>query len=114
MHEAAEKEWEEFVAERTVGVVEIREMRERVREEQDRKKAEKDSREGAADIQGEGEAKSMEVDEPESMGTAGVTGAKEESKQESKVVEKSEAKEESKQEEKDDVMHADDDDAVEY
>ncbi|KZP05151.1 hypothetical protein FIBSPDRAFT_1054247 [Athelia psychrophila] len=109
VHDAAEKEWAEFAAERAAGVEEIREMRERVREEQDRKKAERESREEAAV-----EAKGMEVDEPV------VEVVKEETKQASKVepvvvvVEKVEAKEESKPEEKDDAMQADDDDAVEY
>ncbi|KZP29645.1 hypothetical protein FIBSPDRAFT_851243 [Athelia psychrophila] len=109
VHDAAEKEWAEFAAERAAGVEEIWEMRERVREEQDRKKAERESREEAAV-----EAKGMEVDEPV------VEVVKEETKQASKVepvvvvVEKVEAKEESKPEEKDDAMQADDDDAVEY
>ncbi|KZP09259.1 hypothetical protein FIBSPDRAFT_873741, partial [Athelia psychrophila] len=111
VHDAAEKEWAEFAAERAAGVEEIREMRERVREEQDRKKAERESREEAAV-----EAKGMEVDEPV---VEVVEVVKEETKQASKVepvvvAEKVEAKEESKPEEKDDAMQADDDDAVEY
>ncbi|KZP03727.1 hypothetical protein FIBSPDRAFT_1055114 [Athelia psychrophila] len=111
VHDAAEKEWAEFAAERAAGVEEIWEMRERVREEQDRKKAERESREEAAV-----EAKGMEVDEPV---VEVVKVMKEETKRASKVepvvvVEKVEAKEESKSEEKDDAMQADDDDAVEY
>ena len=41
MKEAAEKEWEEFKAERTAGVEEIGHLRERVAEEEERKKTER-------------------------------------------------------------------------
>lgn len=47
MKEAAEKEWEEFKAERTAGVEEIGHLRERVAEEEERKKTER--RESTAD-----------------------------------------------------------------
>ncbi|KZP09282.1 hypothetical protein FIBSPDRAFT_964114 [Athelia psychrophila] len=98
-----EHKWAEFAAERAVGVEGIREMRKRVREEQDRKKAERESREEA-----QLEANGMEVGEPV---------VKEETKQAGEVVpvvEKVEAKGGSKPE-KDDVTQADDDDdAAEY
>ncbi|KAF7969616.1 hypothetical protein HWV62_26785 [Athelia sp. TMB] len=107
VHEAAESEWSEFAVERAAGVEEITAMRARVREEQERKKAERDSRE---DAEGEAEVKGMEVDEPLAQ-----KGEPEADKTEEKKAEvKEESQPEPPKEDKDDVMQADDEDAVEY
>ena len=54
--EAAEKEWEEFKAERTAGVEEITHLRERVAEEESRRKTERHAA-TAADEEQDGDAK---------------------------------------------------------
>ena len=118
--EAAEKEWEEFKAERTAGVEEITHLRERVAEEESRRKTERRAA-TAADEEQDGDAK-MAVEGGEDAQMDVDDGAKKES-QETKARE-SEEKEKEKsggsKEEKNAKMEvtptpgADDDDAVEY
>ena len=57
MREAAEKEWEEFKEERAAGIDEINQLRERVAEEESRRKAERretvDENDGDAKMDGD-------------------------------------------------------------
>ena len=108
--EAAEKEWEKFKEERAIGVEEIKELRQHVAEEQERRKAERESR-GEIEVDKEmttvndspiaEKAKDgMDIDDA----PAG-SATKEESKD---AVAEPDVKDESV------AMQADDDDAVEY
>jgi hypothetical protein len=107
VNEAAVKEWETFKDERAAGVEEIKDLRQRVAEEQERRKAERESR-GEIDADkematvndsptAEKSKDGMDVDD-----TPGEVSTKDESKDEPDVKDESAA------------MQADDDDAVEY
>ncbi|KAL0572457.1 hypothetical protein V5O48_009497 [Marasmius crinis-equi] len=104
--EAAEKEWNLFREERTTGIAEIQQLRQRVVDEETRKKgsagdedAEMETSEPAVKKEEKSQGESMDVDDgPESSSKD--TGAKEKVKEESAPPAA--------------PMQADDDDAVEY
>ncbi|KAL0955520.1 hypothetical protein HGRIS_001758 [Hohenbuehelia grisea] len=122
--EAAEKEWEAFKEERTAGISEIQQIRQRVAEELDRKKAEKekDALETEATVEGavENQDKSSNG-EPKNAAAPTAVSAQEASSGDAEmdVDEARSQKDDSKaadlvQKEEPAVMPADDDDAVEY
>jgi hypothetical protein len=113
--DAAEKEWDAFKIERTLGVEEINQLRQRVAEEQERKKAERLSRN-----EPESEDKEMvpQIDEaapikPKDDVEMDVDDTTAETKPKEDIVTK-EVPAEPEVKEEPAAMQADDDDAVEY
>lgn len=111
--EAAEKEWDAFKTERTLGVEEISQLRQRVAEEQERKKAERLSR---AELDADKEM--VPSDQPAPVKKEDVqmdvddTAATETKTKEDIATKEAPAEPELKEEPT--AMQADDDDAVEY
>jgi len=108
--EAAEKEWETFKNERAAGVQEIKELRQRVAEEQERRKTERERRgELEADKEMAAVNDSPTVEKSKDRMDVDDVSAEAAAKDDGKdAVAEPDGKDESS------VMHADDDDAVEY
>lgn len=117
VQDAVEKEWQDFREERSVGVVEINELRQRVAEEDSRLKAEtKDELDqdvglAASESNGAAENKIASKQDDDAKMEIDEAPSKEESKEEppSKTNPEPEHKEDPLS-----AMHADEDDAVEY
>jgi len=107
--EAGEKEWQTFKAERSMVTEEIKEMRQRVAEEQERRKAERESRGDDVDKEMVAADVSPVVEKSKDRMDVDDISAESALKDESKdVVAEPDVKDESA------AMQADDDDAVEY
>jgi hypothetical protein len=111
--EAAEKEWDAFKNERTTGVEEISQLRQRVAEEQERKKAERQSQaELDADKEMVPESDQPAPVKPKEEVQMDVDDTAETRAKEDTVAKEAPAEPEVKEEPT--AMQADDDDAVEY
>ncbi|TFK68456.1 hypothetical protein BDN72DRAFT_870936 [Pluteus cervinus] len=112
--EAAEKEWAAFREERTTGIVEINDLRQRVAEEESRRKSEKAPDKDDMDMDSAAPASTVSEDKAET--TPAPLASNTSTREADMEVDDGAAPKEPSSEKKDEAtaMQADDDDAVEY